>query len=45
VQNQLLVAKDVGYIDNNVFKQLADQTVIVNKLTNGLIKSSTSKNT
>lgn len=45
VQNQLLVAKDVGYINQNIFKKVADQTVIVNKLINGLIKSSNSKNT
>lgn len=35
-QNQLLVAKDVEYLQNDDFKMIADQTVIVNKLINGL---------
>ena len=38
VQNQLLIARDIGYIKNETFKQIADQTVIVSKLCNGLIK-------
>jgi four helix bundle protein len=38
LQNQLLVARDVGYINNNKFQQLAEQSVKVHKLTNGLIK-------
>ena len=40
VQNQLLVAKDVDYIDKKNFDLLANQTVIVSKLLNGLIKKS-----
>lgn len=40
LQNQLLIAKDVGYISKEDFKNVADQTVIVSKLVNGLIKSS-----
>ena len=40
VQNQLLVARDVGYLHNTVFNSIADQTVMVSKLLNGLIKSS-----
>ena len=40
VQNQLLVARDVGYLDKTVFHLIADQTIIVSKLLNGLIKSS-----
>lgn len=43
LQNQLLVARDVGYIENADFIQIADQTVRVHKLINGLIKSSQSK--
>lgn len=39
VQNQLLVARDVLYIDTQAFQKLAEQTVVVGKLTNGLIKS------
>lgn len=44
VQNQLLVAKDVKYIGSSVFSSLADQSILVSKLLNGLIKSSSSLN-
>ncbi len=44
VQNQLLVAKDVKYIGSSVFSNLADQSILVSKLLNGLIKSSSSLN-
>lgn len=40
VQNQLLIARDLNYIANADFLNLAQQTVIINKLTNGLIKKS-----
>lgn len=40
LQNQLLVSKDVGYIDSEKFQEIAIQTVEVNKLINGLIKGS-----
>lgn len=43
LQNQLLVSKDVGYISSKKFKEIADQTILVHKLINGLIKSSKSK--
>ncbi len=36
LQNQLLVARDIGYIKNGEFKIVADQTVSTNKLLNGL---------
>ena len=39
LQNQLLVAKDVGYLPKEEFNKLAKQTIEVNKLINGLIKS------
>lgn len=39
VQNQLLIARDLGYINQKIFSDIALQTVIVSKLTNGLIKS------
>ena len=45
LQNQLLVARDVGYLDDKKFKEIASQTVKVHKLVNGLIKSSQSKET
>jgi len=40
IQNQLLIAKDVGYISQEGFKEIAGQSTIVHKLLNGLIKKS-----
>ena len=40
LQNQSLIAKDVGYIDAEVFQKIAGQTITVHKLLTGLIKSS-----
>ncbi len=40
LQNQLLIVKDVDYISKKQFKDIAEQTIIVHKITNGLIKSS-----
>lgn len=40
VQNQLLIGRDVGYIEATRFTQLADTAVTVSKLLNGLIKKS-----
>jgi four helix bundle protein len=31
LQNQLLIAKDVGYLSKGAFNELADQSVITNK--------------
>lgn len=39
-QNQLLIARDIGYMQNMDFQRLASESVILNKLTNGLIKKS-----
>ncbi len=39
LQNQLLIARDVGYLAKEVFNDIANQTVEVSKLPNGLIKS------
>lgn len=44
VQNQILIAKDVKYINNNEFQKIAEQTIIVHKLINGLIKGSKNHN-
>ncbi len=38
LQNQLLVAKDVNYLAEKEFSKLANETVEVSKLINGLIK-------
>jgi len=40
LQNQLLIARDVKYITNKQFQEIAKQTVIIHKLINGLIKKS-----
>lgn len=45
LQNQLLIAKDLSYVNTTDFKSIADQTVVVSKLINGLIKSSKLFNT
>jgi len=45
LQNQLLIVRDNSYFSKEVFKSLADRTITVSKLTNGLIKSSNSLNT
>ena len=39
LQNQLLIAKDVGYLKRKKFDDIAQQTVQVSKLVQGLIKS------
>ena len=39
LQNQLLVAKDIKYLDKKDFDETAAQTVVVHKLLNGLIRS------
>ena len=43
LQNQILIAKDVGYCNKEDFTTIAQQTVVVHKLLNGLIKSAKSK--
>lgn len=43
LQNQLLIAKDVGYLSDEKFQQAAKQSVTVHKIINGLIKGSRSK--
>lgn len=39
LQNQLLIARDVDYLNSKEFKKIAKQTTIVQKIINGLIKS------
>lgn len=39
VQNQIIIAKDLGYINLFVFNKLASNTIISQKLINGLVKS------
>ena len=40
IQNQLLIAKDVGYLTADVYSRISDQAIRVHKITNGLIKHS-----
>lgn len=40
IQNQLLVARDIGYLTKEKFDKIAEQTIKINKITNGLIKKS-----
>lgn len=40
LQNQLLLARDVGYLKEKEFQQIAVQSVNVHRLLNGLIKKS-----
>ncbi len=40
LQNQLLVARDIGCVARDKFNETAEQTVKVHKIINGLIKSS-----
>jgi len=39
LQNQLLIGKDLHYISTENFNLLANKTILVHKLINGLIKS------
>jgi four helix bundle protein len=39
LQNQLLISRDVGYIDKKTFDELANQTILASKLLMGLIRS------
>ena len=39
MQNQLLIARDLKYIKTSQVKEIADQSVLVQKLVNGLIRS------
>ena len=39
IQNQILIGRDVGYIQNDSFDTLASQSIVVSKLINGLLKA------
>ena len=38
IQNQLIIARDIGYLNQDKFNKLANQSVIVSKLLSGLIR-------
>lgn len=40
LQNQLLISKDVGYVSEERFKEILEQSIKVHKIVNGLIKKS-----
>lgn len=40
VQNQLLISRDIKYITSKEFNKLMEKTILLSKLTNGLIKKS-----
>lgn len=40
IQNQLLIAKDIKYLLYREFQTLDEQTILISKITNGLIKRS-----
>lgn len=42
VQSQILVARDLDYLNKEHFNEIARQTVVVSKLLNGLIKGTRS---
>ncbi|MBI4099516.1 four helix bundle protein [Candidatus Microgenomates bacterium] len=42
LQNQILISRDVGYVVQSNFKEIADQSITVNKILNGLIKKTRS---
>ena len=37
IQNQLLISRGIGYLDEKSFQKVAKQTIMVHKLINGLI--------
>jgi four helix bundle protein len=39
LQNQLLIAKDIKYISKESFNQIAEQSIIIHKCINGLLKA------
>lgn len=45
VQNQLIISRDIGYIDKDNFDKIYYLTITIHKLINGLIKSAEIHNT
>jgi len=43
IQNQLIIARDLQYINTTLFTQIVNDSIEVNKLINSLIKSSTTR--
>ena len=43
LQNQLIISRDVSYLHGDNFKDMAEQSIVVNKLINGLLRASKNK--
>ena len=43
IQNQLIIARDVGYIDTSTYKNINEHTNLVGKLLTGLLRSAPAK--
>jgi len=43
LQNQLIISRDVGYLSDNEFKTVADQSITSNKLLSGLLRATKNK--
>jgi len=43
LQNQLIISRDVGYLIDDKFKVIADQSITANKLINGLQRATKEK--
>jgi four helix bundle protein len=43
LQNQLIIARDVKYLSTENFKNIAEQSIIANKLVNGLLRATRDK--
>lgn len=43
LQNQCIISRDVGYLPENEFTLIADQSVMTNKLLNGLLTATKEK--
>jgi len=39
LQNQILIARDIKYVEREAFARLSEQTILVHKLISGLIRS------
>lgn len=44
LQNQLIISRDLKILDNKEFQEIAKQTIVVQKIVNGLIKSTKNMN-
>ncbi|OGG29512.1 hypothetical protein A2971_02390 [Candidatus Gottesmanbacteria bacterium RIFCSPLOWO2_01_FULL_46_21] len=40
LQNQILIARDVSFIEKDIFQEISEQIIKVHKIINGLIKKS-----